>query len=132
MDVKARGFYRQGQVAFFDVKVTNVKAESNANLPTETIFRKAENEKKSAYNQRVMEIEHGTFTPLVFGTNGAMGRECELFHKKLAKKLSQKQNKKYHEIITDIRTKISFKLVRSMLLCLRGSRTVFQFLTVSR
>ena len=54
-------------------------------------------------------IEHGTVTPLVIGTNGAMGRECQLFHKKLAEKLSQKQNKKYHEVITDIRAKISFK-----------------------
>ena len=70
----------------------------------------------------MIEIEQGTFTPLVFGTNGAMGRECQLFHKKLAKKLSQKQNRKYHEVITDIRTKMSFK--KSML-CLRGSTAVF-------
>ena len=75
----------------------------------------------------MIETEHGTFNPLVFGTNGAMGRECQLFHKKLAKKLSQKQNRKYHEVIMDIRTKISFKLLKSILLCLRGSRTVFQF-----
>ena len=53
-----------------------------------------------------------------------------LFHKKLAKKLSQKQNKKYHEVIAYIRAKISFKLLKSMLLCLRGSRTVFQIWTV--
>ena len=66
----------------------------------------------------MIEIEHGTFTPLVFGTNGAMGRECQLFHKKLAKKLSQKQNKKYHEVITDIKTKIAFELLKSMLLWL--------------
>ena len=106
-------------------KMTNVKAASNINLLTETILRRADNEKKRAYNQRVIEIEHGTFTPLVFGTNGAMRRECQLFHKKLAKKLSQKQNKKYHEVITDIRTKISFNFIKSMLSCLRGSRTVF-------
>ncbi len=37
----------------------------------------------------------------------------------------EKRDKKYHEIMTDIRTKISFKLIKSMLLCLRGSRTVF-------
>ena len=27
--------------------------------------------------ERVIEIEHGTFTPLVFGTNGGMGEEWE-------------------------------------------------------
>ena len=25
--------------------------------------------------ERVIETEHGTFTPLVYGTNGAMGEE---------------------------------------------------------
>lgn len=35
--------------------------------------------KKRIYNQkRVFEIEHGRFTPLVFGgTNGAMAKECK-------------------------------------------------------
>ena len=46
LDIKARGFYRQGQVAFFDARVSNVKAESNINLATETILRRAENEKR--------------------------------------------------------------------------------------
>ena len=74
----------------------------------------------------MIEIEQGTFTPLVFGTNGAMGRECQLFHKKLAKKLSQKQNKKYHEVITYIRTKISFKLLKSMLYVSEGQGLYFK------
>jgi hypothetical protein len=29
-------------------------------------------------------VENGTFTPLVFGTNGAMGDECKKIHKELA------------------------------------------------
>ena len=78
LDVKARSFFRDGQTAFFDVRITNVNAESNKDLPTEAILRKAENEKKRVYNQRVIEIEHGTFTPLVFGTNGAMAKESNL------------------------------------------------------
>ena len=31
--------------------------------------------------ERVTETEHATFTPLVFGTNGGMVRECALFIK---------------------------------------------------
>ena len=31
------------------------------------------------YNQRVMDVEMGTFTPLVFGTNGGMGLDCQNF-----------------------------------------------------
>ena len=125
LDVKARRFFRDGQTAFFDVRITNVNAESNKDLPTEAIFRKAENEKKRVYNQRVIEIEQGTFTPLVFGTNGAMAKECQICHKLLAKKLSLKRNKKYCEIMSLIRTQISFSLLRSMLICIRGSQTVF-------
>ena len=125
LDVKARGFFREGQTAFFDVRIANVNAESTKGLPMEAILRKAENEKKRMYNQRVIEIEQGTFTPLVFGTNGAMAKECQIFHKLLAKKLSMKQNIKYCKMMSTIGTQISFSLLRSMLLCIRGSRTVF-------
>ena len=31
------------------------------------IFKELENEKKRKYNQRVMDVEMETFTPLVFG-----------------------------------------------------------------
>ena len=29
--------------------------------------------KKRAYNERILQIDHGTFTPLVFSINGSMG-----------------------------------------------------------
>ena len=67
LDVKARGFYRQGQTAFFDIRIAHLNAESNKNLSTEKILARHENEKKRAYNRRVLEIEYGSFTPLVFG-----------------------------------------------------------------
>ena len=34
-------------------------------------------------------IEMGSFTPLVFGTNGGMGNECQRFLKHLADKIPQ-------------------------------------------
>ena len=45
---QGKGFLQAGAgtVAFFDVRVSNVKAESNINLTTETILRRAENEKR--------------------------------------------------------------------------------------
>ena len=87
------GFYRQGQCAFFDIQVAQVNARSNRALSTDQILRRAESEKKRSYNQRVIEIEHGTFTPLIFGTNGAMGTDCSAFHKILAKKLHRRPTK---------------------------------------
>ena len=43
-----------------------------------------ENEKKRMYNQRVTNIEQGTFTPLVFAITGGMGEECKKYHSQLA------------------------------------------------
>ena len=43
-----------------------------------------EKEKKRQYNERVLEVEHGSFTPLVFSSNGGMGRECSTFYKRLS------------------------------------------------
>ena len=37
-------------------------------------YRNHENAKKRAYDQRIREVEHGTFTPLVFSCTGSMGR----------------------------------------------------------
>ena len=81
LDVKARGFHRQGQSALYDVRVAHLNASSNKSKSTESILLRQENEKKRVYNRRVIEIEQGVFTLLVFGTNGAMGKECATFHK---------------------------------------------------
>ena len=67
LDVKARGFYRHGQSAFFDIRVAHLNAASYKSLPTHKILSRHENEKKREYNRRVIEIEQAVFTPLVFG-----------------------------------------------------------------
>ena len=38
-----------------------------------------------------MDIEHGVFTPLMFGTNGGMGKECQMFIKQLDTTLAKNQ-----------------------------------------
>ena len=55
--------------------------------------------KKREYNQRVIEIEHGTFTPLVIGTNGGIGGEFSMFLRNLAEKISSKQGEKYSHVM---------------------------------
>ena len=73
---------------------------SNKSQATEKILLRHENEKKRAYNSRVIEIEHGVFTPLVFGTNGTMEKECAIFRKILAKKLAVQYDKPYSTIMS--------------------------------
>ena len=73
-----------------------------------------------------MEIEHGSLTPLVFTTAGVMGYECEKFHKTLAAKISEKKGEKYQDVMRYLRVKLSYLSIRSALLCLRGSRSMFK------
>ena len=70
--------------------------------------------------QRVLEVEHGTFTPLIMGTNGGMGGECEQFISRLANKLAIKRNELYSTVKTWLRIRLSFEIVRSALLCVKA------------
>ena len=83
-----------------------------------------EQEKKRQYATRVLEIEKGTFTPLVFTTTGGMGEECLRYHRRLAELLAIKKGEDYAKTMNWIRVKISFSLIRSALVCLRGSRSI--------
>ena len=124
LDVRARGFWRQGQSAFFDVRVTNIDSESKKNKTIKAILRENEMEKKREYNRRIMEVEHGSLTPLVFTTYGVMSHECTKFHKSLAEKLCEKKDERYDVIMRYLRVKISFQSLKATLLCLRGSRKI--------
>ena len=53
-------------------------------LEPQQIYRLHENEKKRQYSSRVLDIEHGTFTPLIF-TTGGMGKEYLNYHSKLSR-----------------------------------------------
>ena len=73
--------------------------------------------------RKVMEIEHGTFTPLVFTTTGGMADEYVVYHSRLAELIANKNGESYSSAISWIRAKLSFAIVRAAILCLRGSRS---------
>ena len=66
LDVSARGFWQREQRAFFDVRVFNPFSKSHLNQKLDTAFSSNENGKKRHYNQRIIEVEHGSFSSLVF------------------------------------------------------------------
>ena len=53
-----------------------------------------------------------------------MGEECKKFHSRLAELIAIKRGEDYSKTIAWIRAKISFSIIRSALLCLRGTRTI--------
>ena len=83
LDVRARGFWNQGQDAYFDIRAFNPNAPSYCSQDLHHLYRKHEQEKKREYNGRVLEIENGVFTPLVFSTSGGIGRDSTVFYKRL-------------------------------------------------
>ena len=91
LDTSALNFWSTGQRAFFDVRVFNTHAQRYRRMGIEKSFRTNENEKKKSYCDRVLQIENGTFTPLVFATNGGMGKECGRFYKRLAEMIAEKR-----------------------------------------
>ena len=73
--------------------------------------------RKRQYNQRVIEIEQVTFTPLVSSVK--VVTEASRFRKTLANKIATKTGERYKDV-----TRLSFLVLRASLLCLRDSRTL--------
>ena len=85
-----------------------------------------EKEKKKRYNERSLQVEHGSFTLLVMSATEGMSRECKKFYSRLAEMICKRRKANYNVAITWIRRKIAFSLIKSIGICLRGSRSVFQ------
>ena len=105
------------------VKVCHPNAVSYRELEPQQIYHIHENEKKRLYSKRVLDIEHGTFTPLVFTTTGGMGKECLMYHSRLSQLIAIKKGEQYAKTISWIRIRTSFALWRAALVFLRGSKT---------
>ena len=115
--VRASGIWRDGKNAFFDVRITNTNSASKHNVITEKVLLKHEKEKKQRYNRRILNIELGTFTPLDFSVSSVLGEKCFMFHTYMAEKIAENFNESYEKVITVIRCKLSFILLRYATFC---------------
>ena len=126
LDVAARGFWQRCEMAFFDIRVFNPFAKSHLKNSLDSVFRSNETSKKKAYNSRVIQVEHGTFTPVVMSSMGGFGKETTKFVSKLVEKMAEKKDLEASQVANYIRTKLSFELVRSQVNCIRGSRSLWK------
>ena len=108
--------------AFFDMRIFNPHAPSNRQ-PLPTCYRKHENLKKWAYEQRVREIEHGSFTSLVMSLTGGLGNAASVCYKRLASLISIKRDVSYSCTMAWVRCCLPFCLLRSSIECIRGARS---------
>ena len=91
-----------------------VNSKCYHNKPTSEIFKEQEDQKKHKYQQPVLDVEEGSFTPLVFGTDGGMGNQCQHFLKHLTHKIAQKYTEPYNTVIAWLTMQISFNILRSV------------------
>ena len=103
----------------------NPFAPSNSRSSLNTTYRHHESLKRRSYEQRVREIEHGSFTPLVFSATGGMAPAATVTFRRLASLLANKRQQTYNKTISWLRCSLSFSLVRSAVMCLRGARSSF-------
>ncbi len=100
LDIAASGFWGgRREKTFMDVRVFNPHAPSNRQSSLTSCYRKHEQLKKRAYEQRVRETEHGSFTPLVLSATGGMGRETTIFYKRLTSFLATKWDQPYNTTV---------------------------------
>ena len=99
--MKAGGFWTSGVEAFFDVRVTPLQRSLQSKKT-----RRREN------TIPVIDIQMGTFTPLIVGRNGGIGPGCQNVLRTLAFKLSSKNNELYVSVITWLRIQLSFAILR--------------------
>ncbi len=124
LDIAANGFWGGTfERTYFDVRVFNPLAPSNRHTQLSSAYRKHERIKKRAYEQRIREIEHATFTPLVLSATGGLGNEANTFYKRLASLLATKWNNPYSSTMCWLRCRLSFSLLRSSIMSIRGARS---------
>ena len=79
LDIIMTGFWGgRSERGFVDVHVFNPFAPSNAASSLSACY-KHENSKKRAYDQRIREIEHASFTPVVMSATGGLAHEANVF-----------------------------------------------------
>ena len=121
-DIAATGVFSPMERTFFDVRVTHPNAPSNRSIPLNKLYVKHETEKKVKYEDRIVQVEKGSFCPLVFSTSGGVGPLCDTLHKRLASIIAHKRKEKYGDVIRFIRTRLRFALLKCVLMGLRGIR----------
>ena len=122
LDVVGVGVWGTYEKTFLDVRIIHPNSASYLKKPIENLYAEKEQEKKRAYNERVLQVEKGSFTPVVGSTFGGWGKEAEKHHKRIATLIANKKNEEYTDVINYVRTRLRFSVLKSVLTAVRGVR----------
>ena len=122
LDVAGVGVWGAYEKTFLDIRIMHPNSPSYLNKPIKDLYVMHEQEKKRNYNERVLQVERGSFTPIVGSTFGGWGNEAERHHKRIATLIAAKKNEDYADVISHIRTRLRFSILKSTLTAVRGVR----------
>ena len=122
LDVSAVGIWSPMERTFLDVRVVHPNCKSYCKKPIEQVYKINENDKKATYNNRIIQVERASFTPLIFTTSGGMAKECTKYHKQVAQLISLKTKEDYSQVMSHLRTRLRYTLLKSTLIAIRGER----------
>ena len=120
MDVSGVVVWGPYEKTFLDIRVMHPNAPRNKSI--DQLYTDHENQKKNLYLERVLQIEKGSFTPIVLSTYGGFAPEAEMHQRRIATLIAEKRNECYADVINHIRTRMSFSLMKSILIAARGVR----------
>ena len=123
VDIRAEGFWERSQSAFFDVRVFNPFTPSNLSRSLSATYQQHEKLKRRVYEQRIREVEHGSFTPIVLSATGGMGSAAQVTFKRMVSMLATKRDQPYSQVMNVVRFMLNFSLIKSQIRCIRGSRS---------
>ena len=111
------------RVHFFYIRVFNPYTPSNCKSTNQSVYRRHEREKRHCYERKNLEVEHGSFTPLVFSAVGGMGIAATVMYKRLASLLADTYAQSYSKTMSWIRCLLNFSLLRSSIMCVHGAHS---------
>ena len=122
VDWGVRGFWEPQREALFDTCILNADAISHRGRSLNSIFTSYLETKKGKYAAEA-ESRRASFTPIIATCEGIFENEAITYFKRLSALLSEKWKKPYSQVVGWVRARIQLCIIRSISLCLRGSRT---------
>ena len=121
-DVSGVGVWGSYEKTYLDILITHPNCQTYSEKPMNQIYQLNERRKKAKYNERILQVEKASFTPIVGSTFGGWGDEANKHHKRIASLIANKKQESYADVINHIRTRLRFCVLRSVLTAVRGVR----------
>ena len=126
LDIAANGFWGgRFERTFLDVRVFNPHAPTNRKYSIANCYRKHEEEKKRTYEQRILKVEHSTFTPVTSSVLSHWGNGQAMLNLLKAAGLSP-----CRQVATPIQFHLILATMPLVILSAANSDTVYQGCTL--